>query len=45
MTSTAWYRLAAGALGCAAAFAVLRWLWVRGLRALRTFVRALWPHS
>ena len=39
------YTLVKVVLTVAAVVAVLGWLWVIGLRALRTFVRALWPHS
>ena len=45
MDSGTQYRLAEAVLAVIAALAVLRWLWVTGLRALRTFIRALWPHS
>ena len=45
MDNATLYRLAEVLLAVAVVLAVLRWLWVIGLRALRTFIRALWPHS
>ena len=39
------YRVAEVLVAVAAVLAVLGWLWVISLRALRTFIRALWPHG
>ena len=44
MDNATLYRYGGVVLVIAAVLAVLRWLWVTGLRALRTFIRALWPH-